>query len=169
MFVQRASTSQIPLDVPVDGLVADRQCTLGLERVTLATARSIVVNRGRCPPSKTMSESNKVKKRFVRRSVAVILCASAMGQSQPEPSPSPSSMSPDKKWQYAGGDAPKIVQAGGDQVALEFSDGCSLGGFAENSAVLWAADSRRLAFTAVVREKSISLYSTNCVTKDGWH
>ena len=93
-----------------------------------------------------MSESDKVKKRFVRSSVAIILCASAMGKSQPEPSPSPSSVSPDKKWQYAGGDAPKIVQAGSNQVALEFSEECSLGGFAENSAVLWAPDSRRLAF-----------------------
>jgi hypothetical protein len=72
-----------------------------------------------------------------------VLVASAFGQS---PSPSPSSVSPDKKWQYVGGDAPKIVEADSNQVALQFSEGCSLGGFGENSTVLWAPDSKRLAF-----------------------
>ena len=72
-----------------------------------------------------------------------VLVASAFGQS---PSPSPSSVSPDKKWQYVGGDAPKIVDADSNQVALQFSEGCSLGGFGENSTVLWAPDSKRLAF-----------------------
>jgi hypothetical protein len=93
-----------------------------------------------------MSESNKVKKRFVRSSVAIILCASALGQSQPESSPSPNSMSPDKKWQYVSGVAPKIVQAGSTQVALDLSEECHPGDSPENPVVLWAPDSRRLAF-----------------------
>jgi len=81
---------------------------------------------------------------FGLRSIALwVLVASAFGQS---PSPSPSSVSPDKKWQYVGGDAPKIVEADSNQVALQFSEGCSLGGFGENSTVLWAPDSKRLAF-----------------------
>jgi hypothetical protein len=112
-----------------------------------------------------MSESNKVTKRFVRSSVAIILCASAMGQSQPEPSPSPSSMSPDKKWQYAGGDAPKIVQAGSNQVALEL-ERCGPGGSPENSAVLWAPDSRRLAFYGCGGKQQLTLLYQ--LRDEGW-
>jgi hypothetical protein len=112
--------------------------------------------------SKTMSESTRVTKRFVRSSVAIILCASAMGQ---EPSPSPSSMSPDKKWQYAGGDAPKIVQAGSKQVALEF-ERCGPGGSRENSAVLWAPDSRRLAFYGCGGKQQLTLLYQ--LRDEGW-
>ena len=55
-------------------------------------------------------------------------------------------MSPDKKWQYAGGDAPKIIQADSNQVALDLSEGCQPGDSPEDQIVLWAPDSRRLAF-----------------------
>ena len=45
--------------------------------------------------------------------------------------------SPDQKWEYVGGDDPKIVKAGTNEVALDLSDG--LGG------LVWAPDSKRFA------------------------
>jgi hypothetical protein len=61
-------------------------------------------------------------------------------------SPSPSSLSPDKKWEYVGGDQPKLFKAGTNEVALEFSEGCDLGALDEHSEILWAPDPKRLAF-----------------------
>lgn len=100
-----------------------------------------------------MSESSKLMRRFVCSSVAILLCSTAMAQSQSEPSPSPSSMSPDKKWQYVSGDAPKIVQADSTRIALEFLEENTLGGFPDNSTVLWAPDSKHLAFYAIGQGK----------------
>jgi hypothetical protein len=55
-------------------------------------------------------------------------------------------LSPDKKWEYFGGDAPKLVKTGTNEVALKFSEDCDLGAVGENSTSLWAPDSKRLAF-----------------------
>jgi hypothetical protein len=49
------------------------------------------------------------------------------------------SISPDKKWEYIGGDDPKIVRAGTNDIALHLSDQGPGG-------VLWAPDSKRFAF-----------------------
>jgi hypothetical protein len=56
-----------------------------------------------------------------------------------------SSISPDKKWEFTGGDEPKIVHASTNEVALELSDACTVGSPGE-STVLWAPDSKRFAF-----------------------
>jgi hypothetical protein len=64
----------------------------------------------------------------------------------PTASPNPSSVSPDKKWEYSDGDTAKLVKAGTSEVALTFSEECDLGALGEHSVVLWAPDSRRLAF-----------------------
>jgi hypothetical protein len=64
----------------------------------------------------------------------------------PTASPNPSSLSPDKKWEYSGGDTAKLVKAGTNEVALTFSEECDLGGLVEHSELLWAPDSKRFAF-----------------------
>jgi hypothetical protein len=64
----------------------------------------------------------------------------------PTASPNPSSLSPDKKWEYSGGDTAKLVKAGTNEVALTFSEECDLGGLGEHSELLWAPDSKRFAF-----------------------
>jgi sugar lactone lactonase YvrE len=46
--------------------------------------------------------------------------------------------SPDQKWEHVGGDEPKIVKAGTNEVALDLSDSCS-------GSVDWAPDSKRFA------------------------
>jgi hypothetical protein len=56
-----------------------------------------------------------------------------------------SSFSPDKEWQFTGGDEPKIARTSTNQVALELSDACTVGSPGE-STVLWAPDSKRFAF-----------------------
>jgi hypothetical protein len=56
-----------------------------------------------------------------------------------------SSISPDKKWEFTGGDEPTIVKADTNEVALELSDACTVGSPGE-STVLWAPDSKRFAF-----------------------
>jgi len=48
-------------------------------------------------------------------------------------------MSPDKKWEYVGGDEPKIFKAGTNDVALHLSD-------QGPGDVVWAPDSKRFAF-----------------------
>jgi uncharacterized protein YecT (DUF1311 family) len=53
--------------------------------------------------------------------------------------PNSSSVSPDKKWEYVGGEEPKIVKAGTNEVALDLSDE------APNATILWAPDSKRFA------------------------
>ena len=67
------------------------------------------------------------------------------GPSEPE-TPDKTSISPDKKWEYVGGDEPKLVKAGTNEVGLEFLEDCSLGAVSGDSRVLWAPDSKRLAF-----------------------
>jgi hypothetical protein len=64
----------------------------------------------------------------------------------PTASPSPNSLSPDKKWEYSDGDTAKLVKIGTNEGALKFSEECDLGALGEHSAVLWAPDSKRLAF-----------------------
>lgn len=60
------------------------------------------------------------------------------------PTPSPTSFSPDKHWQYVGGDKPKLVQAATNEVAFEFS--CNPDGD-DSSLLAWAPDSTRFAIT----------------------
>jgi hypothetical protein len=64
----------------------------------------------------------------------------------PTGSPNPSSLSPDKKWEFSGGDDARLVKAGTNEVAWKLSEECNLGGSSENSAPLWAPDSKRFAF-----------------------
>jgi hypothetical protein len=83
--------------------------------------------------------------------VLILLWPSSLGSvfsetPAPTASPNPSSLSPDKKWEFSGGDTAKLVKAGTNEVALTFSEGCDLGALGENSAPLWAPDSKRLAF-----------------------
>jgi hypothetical protein len=66
----------------------------------------------------------------------------------PEESPNPSSLSPDKKWEYSGGDNAKLNRVGSDEVAVDFSSACGLGALSENSALHWSPDSKRFAFYA---------------------
>lgn len=74
------------------------------------------------------------------------LGTSLVSISAQELSAAPRSASPDKKWEYLGGDAPKLVKAGTSEAAPEFMERCDLGAAGEHSAVLWAPDSKRLAF-----------------------
>ena len=64
----------------------------------------------------------------------------------PTASPASSSLSPDKKWEYPDGDTAKLVKAGTSEVALKFSDDCSLGALGEDSRLVWAPDSKLFAF-----------------------
>ena len=61
-------------------------------------------------------------------------------------SPNPNSLSPDKQWEFSGGDTAKLVKAGTNEVALTFSEECDLGALGEHSALLWAPDSKRFGF-----------------------
>jgi hypothetical protein len=67
-------------------------------------------------------------------------------ESSPPAEEQPSEMSPDKKWEFSDGDTAKLVKAGTNEVALEFLEGCDLGALDEHSEILWASDSKRLAF-----------------------
>jgi len=59
-----------------------------------------------------------------------------------------STVSPDKKWEYSGGDNAKLTKVDSGEVAVDFSDGCNLGALSENSKLYWAPDSKRFAFYA---------------------
>ena len=65
----------------------------------------------------------------------------AQSLSEPEhtSSSSASSVSPDKKWEYVGENAPKLVKADTKEAVLEFSCGT------DSSAPVWAPDSKRFA------------------------
>jgi hypothetical protein len=52
--------------------------------------------------------------------------------------PNPRDVSPDKKWEYIGGDEPKIAKAGTNELSLDLSD-CGRGN------PVWAPDSKRFA------------------------
>lgn len=72
------------------------------------------------------------------------------------PAPSLTLFSPDKQWQYVGGDKPKLVQAATNGVALEFS--CNPAG-EDSSPLVWAPDSIRFAITcAGGKGSSTSVY-----------
>ena len=72
--------------------------------------------------------------------------ASSVSQAGPNPPATSDSMSPDKKWKYVGDGKPKLVKAGTNETAsLEFPEECDNGG-CENSAPVWAPDSKRFGF-----------------------
>jgi hypothetical protein len=75
-----------------------------------------------------------------------INCGVSSAQESPQPQEEQASTSPDKKWEYSDGEEAKLVKAGTNEVALEFSEGCDLGILDEHSEILWAPDSKRLAF-----------------------
>jgi len=63
--------------------------------------------------------------------------------------PAPDPISPDKKWEYkpATNDrGPQIVKAGTDDSTGDLSDACDIGSCGESASVLWAPDSKRVAF-----------------------
>ena len=70
-----------------------------------------------------------------------------------------SSVSPDKQWEYQPDEsAPKIVKAGANEVALDLSDQPAGNGFSF-ATVIWAPDSKRLAFNyGQGRTHATSLY-----------
>jgi hypothetical protein len=70
-----------------------------------------------------------------------------------------SSVSPDKKWEYQPDEsAPKILKAGANEVALDLSDQPAGNGFSF-ATVIWAPDSKRLAFNyGQGRTHATSLY-----------
>ena len=78
--------------------------------------------------------------------VAIVTCVIACGPSNAQKSPVPSPLSPDKKWEYVDGGNAKLVKAGTTELAIDFLEQCGLGATGEGSSVLWAPDSRRLAF-----------------------
>jgi hypothetical protein len=78
--------------------------------------------------------------------VTIVTCVIACDPSTAQESPVPNSLSPDKKWEYVGGENPKLVKAGTSDVAIDFLEQCDLGAAGEGSRVLWAPDSKRLAF-----------------------
>jgi hypothetical protein len=78
--------------------------------------------------------------------MCVISCVFLNAQVSSLPVEEQTSISPDKKWEYSDGDEAKVVKAGTNEVALKFSEGCDLGALGEHSEILWAPDSRRLAF-----------------------
>jgi len=71
--------------------------------------------------------------------VCAITCVFSNAQESPSPAEEHTSMSPDKKWEYLGGDEPKIFKAGTNDVALHLSD-------QGPGDVVWAPDSKRFAF-----------------------
>jgi len=54
-----------------------------------------------------------------------------------------SSTSPDKKWEFVGGEQPRILEAGTSQTVLDLFEELSDPG---NPKIVWAPDSKRLAF-----------------------
>ena len=71
---------------------------------------------------------------------------SAALQAEPTARPTPDSNSPDKKWEYSGGDRPKLLKASTKEAAIDFPEQCDLGVADNDSKVLWAPNSRRFAF-----------------------
>jgi len=93
--------------------------------------------------------------------VLILLWLSSIGSMfsetpAPTASPNPSSLSPDKKWEYVGGDPPKLVKAGTTQAVLELPGGV----LASETKVVWAPDSKRFAFNyrAGSRYNTTALY-----------
>ena len=93
---------------------------------------------------------------FTRKRIAE-LNAMIGKESPPEPSPTPlpkapptpDPISPDKKWEYKAATkdrGPQIVKAGPNDSAADLSDACDIGSCGDNASVLWAPDSRRIAF-----------------------
>jgi uncharacterized protein YecT (DUF1311 family) len=73
--------------------------------------------------------------------------ASSVSQAEPGPRPTPDSISPDKKWEYkpvTDDRKPHIVKAGTDEAAGNLA--CDYSTCGEGARVLWAPDSKRLAF-----------------------
>jgi uncharacterized protein YecT (DUF1311 family) len=66
----------------------------------------------------------------------------SVSEAETPPPPAANSISPDKKWEYVGGEEPQLVSADTKEVAVEFS--CSLGG-SDVAAPVWAPDSKRFA------------------------
>jgi uncharacterized protein YecT (DUF1311 family) len=81
--------------------------------------------------------------------------ASSLSQAQPNLRPTPDPLSPDKKWEYVGGETPKLVKAETREAVVQFS--CGLGG-SDLSAPVWAPDSKRFAISCAggkVNETSV--------------
>ncbi|HXL80424.1 MAG TPA: hypothetical protein VN951_06065 [Pyrinomonadaceae bacterium] len=80
------------------------------------------------------------------------MCAISYGVSNAQESPFPaeeqSPISPDKKWAYIGGDAPKLVKLSTDETVIDFFEQCNPGTApaGEDPELLWAPDSKRFGF-----------------------
>ncbi len=74
--------------------------------------------------------------------------ASSVSQPEPNSRATPDPISPDKRWEYKPATderGPQIVKAGTNDSAGDLSDACDIGSCGDAS-VLWAPDSRRVAF-----------------------
>ena len=84
--------------------------------------------------------------------VFVAIVASAISydfsyaQESPAPANEPTSISLDKKWEVVAGESPKLVKADTKEVAIDFSEQSDLEVTGQELQVLWAPDSRRVAF-----------------------
>jgi uncharacterized protein YecT (DUF1311 family) len=130
--------------------------TLRYEAMTRLTQERIkelkaMLDDGTASPSKRLSNNSTPSPRQTP-------------QSQPEKAQSPSeteltaestshSVSPDKQWEFVGGETPKLVNADTKEVAIDFSEQCDLGTEGQDSRVIWAPDSRRLAFYSCGRSQ----------------
>jgi hypothetical protein len=95
--------------------------------------------------------------------VLILLWLSSLGSvfsESPAPTASPdsSSLSPDKKWEYVGGDTPKLVKSGTTEAVLDLSTVPPQ--WASSVDVVWAPDSKRFAFNyrAGSRYNTTALY-----------
>jgi uncharacterized protein YecT (DUF1311 family) len=74
---------------------------------------------------------------------------SSVSQAEPNSQATPDPISPNKRWEYkpATNDrGPQIVKAGTSDSVGDLSDACDSGSCGDDASVLWAPDSRRVAF-----------------------
>jgi hypothetical protein len=85
---------------------------------------------------------------FVVTVACAIVCDVSNAQESPSPAKEPTSISPDKKWEYVGGDTPKLVKVATSETVIDFfaqrNPGTAPAG--EDPEVLWAPASKRFAF-----------------------
>jgi hypothetical protein len=110
-------------------------------RITTESEMSVVIS--------TETATGKTERMIARSDISSITRTEPLAPS-PMPSgpeiPEQTFTSPDKKWEFSDGDTAKLVKAGTDEMAVDFSEECDLGALDEHSEILWAPDSKRLAF-----------------------
>jgi hypothetical protein len=92
--------------------------------------------------------------------VTIVTCLIARGPSDAQESPAPNSLSPDKKWEYVGGENPKLVKAGTNDVAIDFLEQCDLGAAGEGSRCFGRPTQGGLYSIARRRQRALTLSIT---------